>query len=630
MENNNNNNEHEALVDTREITEEDAMYLSIIKSGDFIWNTKFQNARKTIKPYIKKNVACNLQNMEISMWMSSVEDTDDNYNAAFLAVEEVEKMADELFVKSKDQSAISSFFSWGAKNNEESIEDRGKRKIDLVEALSVLGDATGARAMLCFKRQNYFKGANSLRKAWKFYQAAKMQLDDPACPLKNMKTERAKNILSRLKFGVGLFNYFVSMLPVALKWLVELIGFEGNRDIALEILGECTEIDPSPRCTWAKSIVVGTKYYFDDEKEDAQNLLDSLIEKYPNSSLLKTTLAGLCRKNGEIELSTKYFLEAIDHAEEVQQLKFALHYQLAHNKYLCCKFEETIPLLEIFIENAETKNFKALAKFKIGVCYWYLIQQEKLKESPDQQKINELKQKIISQYQSIPDFVREKMSFDKFALRKSVKFLTTNNNSWTELDMYFFKVENCIEGSNHDRALSFLQEMIDLVKQHKTADNYFYWVYLKGLALHDKFFFEILKQEESKKNQDPETPVDDNNVNESNIDNNDTPDDNNNNNNEESSETKQEDTLEDIKEKSITHFRKVVNCKHDLITTEKWIIPYAASNLAEIYLHDKNLQKAENCLKFAKGFPSGYDFEKHCGYKIKKFNSKLEKLKKQN
>ena len=78
---------------------------------------------------------------------------------------------------------------------------------------------------------------------------------------------------------------------------VELIGFEGNRDKAVSLLeAAAADTSRSPRCTfhaavlrlnlhsvatWAKSLVVGTRFFLYDEQDAALQLLTSLLEEYP-------------------------------------------------------------------------------------------------------------------------------------------------------------------------------------------------------------------------------------------------------------------------------------------------------------------------------------------------------------
>jgi len=68
---------------------------------------------------------------------------------------------------------------------------------------------------------------------------------------------------SKVCFGIGMFNYMVSMIPPLFRWIIELLGFDGNRDVALKELNRtATELLPSPRATWAKMALIGLQWFF--------------------------------------------------------------------------------------------------------------------------------------------------------------------------------------------------------------------------------------------------------------------------------------------------------------------------------------------------------------------------------
>ena len=46
--------------------------------------------------------------------------------------------------------------------------------------------------------------------------------------------------------GIGSYHFIVSLVPPSIKWLIEALGFQGNREFALKSLIECSSVS-SPK-----------------------------------------------------------------------------------------------------------------------------------------------------------------------------------------------------------------------------------------------------------------------------------------------------------------------------------------------------------------------------------------------
>ena len=84
----------------------------------------------------------------------------------------------------------------------------------------------------------------------------------------------------RVFLGVAIFNYFVSKLPPVLRWVVELLGFEGNRDRAINTFEVVCDLE-TPQQPLAKLLMISLKWFFFEEQDEALTMLQDLQHRYP-------------------------------------------------------------------------------------------------------------------------------------------------------------------------------------------------------------------------------------------------------------------------------------------------------------------------------------------------------------
>jgi tetratricopeptide (TPR) repeat protein len=117
------------------------------------------------------------------------------------------------------------------------------------------------------------------------------------------------------------------------------------------------------------------------------------------------------RTKGNLERSTENYQIALDMSGDLPHTALMFKYEIATNKFFQLQFEEAIPLIEEYINNSPSKNFKAYGGFKLGVCYWAVHGEA------DLDKIRSLYSRVVNEFQ------RPTMSFDQYAARLCQRFL---------------------------------------------------------------------------------------------------------------------------------------------------------------------------------------------------------------
>ena len=77
-----------------------------------------------------------------------------------------------------------------------------------------------------------------------------------------------KTFKSLLFFGLGTFQFFISILPKNFKWILTTVGFKGDRKEGLELLAESLKMQAGRSC-YAGSLMLWIKASFYEDYEEA-------------------------------------------------------------------------------------------------------------------------------------------------------------------------------------------------------------------------------------------------------------------------------------------------------------------------------------------------------------------------
>jgi tetratricopeptide (TPR) repeat protein len=128
------------------------------------------------------------------------------------------------------------------------------------------------------------------------------------------------------KLTVGLYEYVVGSLPLAVKILVALGGIRGSRERGIQLLEEAAQ---SGRYVAddARTLLIAV-YYREGRFSDARRALEELIARYPRNYLFGVERANLLMRIGERADAVRAFEELLAHPayREMQDL---IRYQYA-------------------------------------------------------------------------------------------------------------------------------------------------------------------------------------------------------------------------------------------------------------------------------------------------------------
>lgn len=249
-------------------------------------------------------------------------------------IEHLEKLSESRIDKNKP-----SFFG--------SDSSMTETKVTLwIDGLVGLAYSSMARALYHFRRNSPVKGAYNLRKAWVTFKEADEALQTQA----KLKFAADPDVTGCICFGLGLFNFLVSLVPPSLSFIIKLLGFEGDRQAALTQLAHSKDSRGCKRIE-ATLGLFGLRRYFTDEEEGADFLLEDMLVDYPDSPMVLYLCAMMFRFKSQTDRS----LRLLQHAVEIvphDQIRFTLNYHLATTYVMTAQYEPALKHHKIFREGS--------------------------------------------------------------------------------------------------------------------------------------------------------------------------------------------------------------------------------------------------------------------------------------
>ncbi len=131
-----------------------------------------------------------------------------------------------------------------------------------LEALAMEAQAHLYVALLHLIQKSFLKGALFVRKSWKGWEATNAVLAD----LEQAGHEVGADVRGLVYFGVGFFFFFISLVPAHLQFIVKVLGFQGDRGRAVELLSRAKELPQSGKSVESSLIMYILYYWFMDER----------------------------------------------------------------------------------------------------------------------------------------------------------------------------------------------------------------------------------------------------------------------------------------------------------------------------------------------------------------------------
>lgn len=336
-----------------------------------------------------------------------------------------------------------------------------------LEGLVGLAYAHIARSLYHFRRQSFVKGGYNLRKAWvtlkDAFEALKLQ------ERSNFASD--PEVTGCVNFGVGFFNFLVSLVPPSLQFLVKLLGFEGDRAAALEQFSVAVETRCCKRIE-ATFCLFALRRYFTDDEEQADVLLDELLEDYPDSPMVLYLCALMFRFKAQTDRSLHMLQHAVEKVSHVQ-MKCTLNYHLATTYVMTAQYEKALEHHKLFRDETSGEQFKVWSAFQSGVCHWILTGDKNV---------------ALPFFQFVLEKGKSDVPLEKMAMRKAKEFLK-HGEKFSDFNTKLYRVQHIHEGQLWDEVIKQVKEQLRplaTTPEEKAVCDYYHASALFGLKKHQK------------------------------------------------------------------------------------------------------------------------------------------------
>ncbi|MBI5473729.1 MAG: DUF3808 domain-containing protein [Ignavibacteriae bacterium] len=339
-----------------------------------------------------------------------------------------------IFTLNKDKNAFDQFFELS-----DEVIKRCERQLDADENNAVatfyLGGIYGYRGLAYHRDGSLAKAAWDGRKGY-------MHLRDAAA----MKPD-----LYDAQMGFGLFSYLVGKLPKSSRWLLNILGFEGDVEGGLAALRLAAE-----RGTYTRSEATFYLSQFlnaENRPDEATKYLQRLLEKHPENALFLVTHAQWEMRRDRIDAAIASAQKAIAiNNKNAVRMGDELAYSVLTNCYFVMNdFENARASGETYLQKAENKDVVPNSLYyRLGISLEVLGQRERAVAMYKQLK-------EADQWQGGP-------WNQQFFRRKELRL----KRPLAEQDILLIKAQNLASRGKHEDAVRF---HLEVLKKNPSTDQ---------------------------------------------------------------------------------------------------------------------------------------------------------------
>jgi tetratricopeptide (TPR) repeat protein len=276
------------------------------------------------------------------------------------------------------------------------------------------------------------------------------------------------DIIACIKGGYGLFQYALSLVPPALQWILNMLGFGGDRKIGVKNMREAAEYEG--RTGYVASFALGAHYVLiggglksrESRLKKYDPLVQRLLDRYPNGTAVLSFVAQVFRKRGDIEAAIRIMETALESAKTKlnAEPKFVCS-ELSQCYFLIQKYDETIRLMEKILRDSEQKKEfpgRSLSAWVLATTYSI---QGRIKERDD----------VLSRLESYYNLTKKNMPLERFITAKNdiIKRMTNQEERTLFLIVSYFELIYARDRLNEMNVdgQRYFKPLLDILQSHK-------------------------------------------------------------------------------------------------------------------------------------------------------------------
>jgi len=288
-------------------------------------------------------------------------------------------------------------------------------------ARTIIGAIYGFRAVANYRAENLVKGALDARSCYNYLSEV----------LKKDPNQWDAYL------GMGIFHFGLGAIPRSFRWVANLGGLKGDKDLGLKEMQIAAEKSLFAS-TDAKTALAMIAVYYEKDYDKGLKYLNQMLQKYPNNIPTIYTI-------GNVQSFLKKMPLAIDYYKKINQLAdtnfktFAAfsNYRMGEAYFRLNDFDKAMPCFQKYFKSRYERSFRAIAALRLAMCY-------ELKGDRDE-AVKGYK-KSMEMFPVEPE--------DRYAIRKAKEFAKApiSPEEWQ-----LIKGVNCVESLRFDEGLQILK-----------------------------------------------------------------------------------------------------------------------------------------------------------------------------
>jgi tetratricopeptide (TPR) repeat protein len=287
------------------------------------------------------------------------------------------------------------------------------------------------RGGMQFMTASYVRAVYNIRLAMKAYETLYTTT--------TVDTKIHPDIVACVKCGYGLFQYVLSTVPPGIQWLLNMLGFGGDRQVGLTCLREAA--DSEGRLSFVACLGLGAHYVIiGGGLKSRQNKLNKYepvirrcIEKYPHGTAFQSFAAQVFRKRGDVDAAIAAMETGLEWSRKKlnAEPKFVKS-ELAQNYFLVGNYDKTIELMTDVLKNDDQKREfpgRSLSAWVLAMTYSI---QGRVKE----------RNAVLDRLESYYNLTKKNMPLERFVTSKNdiIKTLTLEDEKTLFLLISYFEL----------------------------------------------------------------------------------------------------------------------------------------------------------------------------------------------